>query len=442
VTTRGLLGSVGLVLLCATAWSTAADASEHRRVLVTTVAGPITPVAADHLRDGLDRATAEGYQAFVVRLDTPGGLDESMRSIVKRFLVADVPVLVYVSPHGARAASAGALITLSANVAAMAPGSAIGASTPVSLEGGDVERKVIEDAAAFAESIARARGRNVELAAETVRRGRSVRADAAVDLGVADFLAPSLSAMLDQADGRVVRVGADGRPVTLHTADAQLEEYDMGLFRRVQQRLADPNLAFLFMSLGTLALVYELASPGVGGGAVVGAILILLGLFSLSVLPIDTVGLLFLALAAVLFVAELFAPGVGVAAAGGSVALVLGGIFLFRDKPGFEVAWGVLAPLAAVMGLLTVVAGRLALRVRRAPSTTTGGGLLQGRVVTVSRASGGRGQAQVDGSWWTLRARRGELASGGKVRVAEVNGIELVVEPLEAETVEREGEEA
>lgn len=209
-------------------------------MLVATVAGPITPVVADHLGEGLDRATAEGYQAFVVRLDTPGGLDQSMRSIVQRFLAAEVPVVVYVSPHGARAASAGALIALSAHVAALAPGTAMGASTPVSLEGGDVERKVIEDATAFAESVARARGRNVELAAETVREGRSVRADAAVDLGIADFVAGSLSEVLHQADGRVLRVGTEGRPLTLRTADAEVQEYEMGLFRWVQQRLADP----------------------------------------------------------------------------------------------------------------------------------------------------------------------------------------------------------
>ncbi len=429
---RGLRGSIGLLVPLAMVWAPPpADAAPPNRVLVATVSGAITPVVADHLGDGLNRATAEGYQAFVVRLDTPGGLADSTRSIVQRFLASDVPVIVYVSPHGARAASAGSLIALSAHVAAMAPGSAIGAATPVSLEGGDVEPKVVEDTAAFAESIARARGRNVELAAETVRQGRSVRADAAVDLGVADFLAGSLSEVLDQADGRVVPVGTEGRPVTLHSVDAELDEYEMGLLRQIQQRLADPNLALLFMSLGTLAFVYELASPGIGGGAVVGAILILLGLFSLSVLPVDTVGLLFLALAALLFVAEVFAPGVGVAAAGGSVALVLSGIFLFRDKPGFEVAWGVLAPVAVVMGLMTIAAGRLALRARSAPATTTGAGLLRGRVVTMARASGGRGQAQVDGSWWTLRAKEGELEAGGEARVVDVDGIELDVEPLE-----------
>lgn len=187
------------------------------------------------------------------------------------------------------------------------------------------------------------------------------------------------------------------------------------------------------MSLGTLAFVYELASPGIGGGAVVGAILILLGLFSLSVLPVDTVGLLFLALAALLFVAELFAPGVGVAAAGGSVSLVLAGVFLFRRSSEFEVAWGVLAPVAVVMGVMTVAAGRLALRARRAPAATTGAGLLEGRVVTVARAQNGRGQAQVEGAWWTLRAREGELVTGGEARVVDVDGIELVVEPLETE---------
>ncbi|MGH9154092.1 MAG: NfeD family protein, partial [Acidimicrobiales bacterium] len=354
-------------------------------------------------------------------------LDTSMREIVQRVLASRVPVIVYVSPQGARAASAGAIITFAAHVAAMAPGTAIGASTPVGLEGGDVERKVVNDAAAFAESLARLRGRDVDFAVDTVRRGRSAAADEAVEIGAVDVVARSLDELLDDVDGRQVRLG-DGRVVVLRTAGADVDQLEMSLFRRIQQVLADPNLAFLFLSLGTLAVLYEIASPGVGAGGVVGAVLILLALFSLSVLPVNAVGLLLLALAAALFVAELFAPGVGVAAAGGTVALVLSGVFLVRDVPGLGISLAVVLPVAAVVGGAVVVAGRLVVRSQRAAPVTTGTGALVGRLVTVDRADGPRGQALVDGAWWNVRARRGTLGAGDEVRVAEVDGLDLVVD--------------
>jgi membrane-bound serine protease (ClpP class) len=409
--------------------STAAGQDARPHVLATEVDGPITPVIADHLDAALDRAERRGDDAVIVTIDTPGGLDSSMRKIVQRFLAARVPVVVYVSPQGARAASAGAIITFASHVAAMAPGTTIGASTPVDLEGGDVERKVINDAAAFAESIAGLRGRDVAFAVDTVREGRSAPADEAVDIGAVDVVARSTPELLDAIDGREIDVSGDGDRVVLRTRGAEVDDYDMSLFRRIQQVLADPNLAFLFLSLGTLGIVYELASPGIGAGGFVGVILILLALFSLSVLPVNAVGLLLLALAAALFVAELFAPGVGVAAAGGTVALMLSGVFLVRDTPGLEVSIAVVAPVAAVVGGAVLIAGRLVVRSRRTTSTTTGPGLFAGRVVTVSRAQGSRGQSFVEGAWWNVRSSGPALAAGDTVRVVDVDGLDLVVEP-------------
>ncbi len=421
-----LCAAVGLLLL-GTATADAAQASRPR-VLVTTVDGAITPVIADHLADGVSRAEDEGYESYVIRLDTPGGLDTSMREIVQRILASRVPVVVYVSPPGARAASAGAIITFSAHVAAMAPGTAMGASTPVDLEGGDVERKVVNDAAAFAESLARLRGRNVGFAGQTVREGRSVPADEAVEIGAVDLLAGSVDQLLAQADGRSVEVAPGARRVTLRTAGAAVDQHDMGLLRRIQQRLADPNLAFLFLSIGTLGIIYELASPGVGPGGIVGVTLILLALFSLSVLPVSAVGLLFLGLAAALFVVELFAPGVGVGAAGGTVALVLGGLFLFRDTPGLGVSLAVILPVAAVVGAAVLLAGRLVVRSQRGSSRATGAGLFVGRALTVARVTDGGGQAFVEGAWWRLRSTGPPLVQGARVRVVDVDGLDLVVE--------------
>ncbi|HVM34092.1 MAG TPA: nodulation protein NfeD [Actinomycetota bacterium] len=396
-------------------------------VLAAAVEGVITPVMANHVDAALDRAESAGHVAAVLTVDTPGGLDSSMRKIVQRILAARVPVVVYVSPQGARAASAGAIITLSAHVVAMAPGTAIGASTPVDLEGGDVERKVVNDAAAFAESLARLRDRNVQFAVDTVREGRSASAVEAVEIGAVDLLSPSLPELLGTIDGRELIVADE--PVVLRTAEAAVEEFEMSLLRRIQQVLADPNLAFLFMSLGTLGIMYEIASPGIGVGGILGAILVLLGLFSVSVLPVNAVGLLLLALAAGLFLAELFAPGVGVAAAGGTIALVLSGVFLFRDTPGFGVSLAVVTPVAVVVGGAVVLAGRLAVRSRGSVSTTTGPGLFTDRLVTVRHSEGTRGQTFVEGAWWNLRSSGRELVEGDEVRVVGVEGLDLVVEP-------------
>lgn len=414
------------ILLLGTGGPAGAQERAADRVLVTTVDGPITPVVADHLADVVARAERGGHRALIVRIDTPGGLETSMRSIVQRFLAADVPVVVYVSPDGARAASAGAIITFAAHIAAMAPGTAMGASTPVDLEGGDAGRKAVNDSAAFAESIAQVRGRNVEFAVATVREGRSASAREALELGAVDLVVASLPQLLDEIDGRQVVLAGD-RTTTLATAGAAVEEAGLGVLRRIQQILADPNLAFLFLSLGTLAIMYELANPGIGAGGAVGVILIVLAMFALAVLPVTAAGLILLALAVALFVAELFAPGVGVAAASGTVALVLSGIFLFRDTPGLEVSLAVIIPIAAVVGVAVVGAGHLAVRSRDVTSITSPHTTFVGQVLTVQGAAGGRGQAFVEGAWWNVRSDSGPLEDGMTVRVVDIDGLDLVV---------------
>ncbi|MGH9155565.1 MAG: NfeD family protein [Acidimicrobiales bacterium] len=404
------------------------------RVLVTTVDGTITPVMADYLADGIRRAERDGYGALVVELDTPGGLESSMRDMVQDILGSSVPVVVYVHPPGARAASAGAIITFAGHVAAMAPGTAIGASTPVDLGGGDVARKVVNDATAFAESIARLRGRNVEFAADTVREARSAPAAEAVAIGAVDLEAPTLAALLEAIDGRTVTVAPGERPVTLRVAGAAVDRDEMTLFERVRQRLADPNLAYVFLSLGTLAVILELATPGLGAGGVLGAVLLLLAAFSLAVLPVNVVGVLLVVLAGGLFVIELFVPGIGVAAAGGAVALVVAGLLLFRDVPGFEVSAAVVVPVGVLAGVGALLAGRVARTVRGAP-LQAGAGRLQGRVVSPTRSEGAEGWAFVEGAWWRLRRRDGAaLVVDAEVKVIEMNGLELVVEPLAVPT--------
>jgi membrane-bound serine protease (ClpP class) len=389
------------------------------------VDGVITPVIADHIRDALDLTEREGHQALLVQLDTPGGLDTSMRDIVQSFLNPSVPVIVYVSPQGARAASAGAIITLASHIAAMAPGTSIGAATPIDLEGGDLAQKVINDAASYAESIAEQRGRNVEFAIDAVREGRSVAANEALDLDVVDLIALDRTELLRALDGRVVEL-SPGQTVTLRTAGAELVEVELGLARSVLQWLSDPNLAFLFISIGTLAILYELANPGFGGGAIVGVILLVLAFTALSVFPVNAAGVILLVLAAGLFVAELFVPGVGVFAAGGTAALVLAGLFLFRGPIGVDPI--VLLPTAAVAGGGAVALGRIAWRSRRLAGSTGAEGIV-GSGGTVRSVEGEEALVFLQGAWWTARATDETLRPGQRIRVVEMDGLRLVVQP-------------
>lgn len=423
---RSLFGLTVLGGLLVAAAASAQPAED--RVLVTGVTGAITPVYASHLSDGIDRAGREGYAAYLIRMDTPGGLDVAMRDIVQSILASEVPVIVYVSPQGARGASAGAVIASAAHVAAMAPGTAIGAATPVSGDGGDdLDDKVINDAVAYATALAELRGRDVDFAADMVRDGRSASAREALAEGAVDVVAGSVDELLEAIDGTTVMVAGD-REVRLSTAGAILDDHEMGFFRSVQQRLADPNIAFLLLSVGTLGLIYELASPGVGVGGALGLIFLLLALVGLAVLPVDVVGVLFLLLAAAMFVAEVLAPGVGLAAAGGVLSLVLSGLFLFDETPGLELSLAVALPAAIVIGGFVVIAGRVALRARRAPSTSTGQGLYLGWRGTV-RVRGGEPQAFVQGAWWRVRPAEGEppIDDGAEVEVVAMDGLQLVV---------------
>jgi membrane-bound serine protease (ClpP class) len=405
-------------------------AAQGSTVLVTRVDGPITPVSADHLLEGVERAEQEGHVAIVVELDTPGGLDDSMREIVQAFLNARVPVVVYVSPSGARAASAGTFVTMAAHVAAMAPGTSIGAATPVDLGGGEITDKIINDAVAFAVSVAEVRNRSTEFAETAVREGRSITATEAVEEEVVDLIAGDLAGLLQAIDGREVELGG-GASVRLETVGAEEVRYEMGALRRILERLADPNLAFLFLSVGTLAILYELANPGMGLGGIMGVILLILGFFALAVLPFNLAGIALLVLAAGLLAAELFVPGVGVFAAGGAIALVLAGIFLFEGS--LAVSPTVLWPVAVVVGLGSLLAGRLAWRARRAPALL-GEVALQGRTATVETAVGQTGQLLLDGAWWTARSRGRPLRPGDTVEVVGMEGLELIVEPREAES--------
>lgn len=425
---------LGVFLLLHAAGAAAGPAeqtSDTPRVLVTKLDTEITPVVADHVAAGLRKARSGDFDAYVIELDTPGGLITSMRAIVKDILASPVPVIVYVTPAGARAGSAGAIITFAAHVAVMAPGTAIGAATPVGIDGSSLSHKIINDAAAQAEALAQLRDRNVEFAGDTVREGRSAAVDEAVRIGAVDAKASTLEDALATADGRSVLITPDER-ATVRSAGATVERYDLGLFRKILQVLADPNIAFLLLILGTLGLLWELAAPGVGVAGSTGAVALLLALFSLSVLPVSVVGLALLAVAIVLFVAELLAPGVAGFAFGGAVVLVLSAVFLFDEGQGVSVDLAVVLPAALVVAAAAVFAGRLAARARKLPSVSTGTDVFTGQSVTVREADGTTGSTYAEGAWWSLRSVGPPLRPGDTARVVAVQDLVLLVDPRSA----------
>jgi membrane-bound serine protease (ClpP class) len=422
------LAGILAVVVAAGGSAASGEGAGQRRVLATRIATPITPVVADHIGDGLERAASGGFAAYVIELDTPGGLVTAMRDIVTDILASPVPVIVYVSPDGARAGSAGAIMTFAAHVAVMAPGTTIGAATPVGLEGEEVSDKIVNDAAAQAEALATLRGRNAAFAVDTVRKGRSAAVDEALKLGVVEARASTLGEALEAADGQRVTITGQ-REVTVQTVGAVVVRYDLGFLRKVLQTLADPNIAFLLLTLGTLGLIYELASPGVGVAGATGATALLLALFSLSVLPVNVVGLLLLAVSAGLFIAELLAPGTAGFAFGGSVVLVLASVFLFDDAEGVAVDLTAALPLAIVMFVAAVLAGRVAYRTRHMPSTATGADLFTGRSVPVREADGTSGRSFAEGAWWSIRSVGPPLRAGSTAQVVGMDGLVLLVDP-------------
>jgi membrane-bound serine protease (ClpP class) len=419
------LGALGLLGLAAPG-----QATTHGTVGVTMVDGPITPVIRDHLDDAIRRSARDEHDAIVIRLNTPGGGLDVTREIANLLLEAPVPTIVYVSPSGGDAGSAGTFITYAAHIAAMAPATTIGAATPVDLEGGEVGGKIVENTVAFGQALAEFRDRDVDFIVDAIRTGRSVTADAALEAGAIDLIAPSVEQLLVDVDGREVIVGDTA--VTLTTAGAVTVEIEMTRARSLLQVLANPNLAFIFLSLGTLAILYEIANPGLGLGGIAGVVMLILALFSLAVLPVNYAGAALLAVAVALYIAELFAPGIGVGAAGGTAALVLGGLFLFQTQTGIGIDLWVLVPTAVVTFGLVVLAGVLVARSRGMQSRAASDYLI-GRQAVVERVSGGVGYGRLDGTLWRLRASEpaAGLAAGAHVEVVDRDNLELFVRAVD-----------
>ncbi len=426
-------GGLVALLVAALAGAIAAPATVHgARVDVLTLDGVISPVTVRLVESAIDRARAQGAQALVIRLDTPGGLERSMRSIAQRILNAEVPVVVYVAPTGARAASAGVFITLAGHVAAMAPATNIGAAHPVAV-GGGVEkeslRKIENDAAAFIRTLALERGRNADWAEKAVRESVSVTEREALKLKVIDLIAESVPDLLQKIDGRVVKTTRG--VVTLATRGAEVVPVEVGLRDRFLNVITDPNVAYILMMLGVLGLFFELSNPGVIVPGVIGGICLILAFYAFQSLPINFAGLLLILLGIVLFVAEIKVVSHGVLAIGGVIAMALGSLMLF-DAPelGFRLSrWLLVATVGVVATgfLITMTAGARALR--RPPMLGA-----QGMIGVTGIARGPLapdGQVHVGGELWRAVAEGGPVEDGRAVRVVDVQGLTLKVVKVE-----------
>jgi membrane-bound serine protease (ClpP class) len=392
------------------------------------IEGVINPVTLRLIESALDRARTDGAQALIVQLDTPGGLERSMRAIAQRMLNAEVPVIVYVAPTGARAASAGVFITMAAHVAAMAPATNIGAAHPVALGGGaDKEsmKKIENDAAAFIRAIALERGRNAEWAEKAVRQSVSVTEREAVGLKVVDLVAASVPELLDKIDGRTVKTTRG--PVTLATRNAVVRPIEIGFRDRFLNVITDPNVAYVLMMLGMLGLFFELSNPGVVLPGVIGGISLILAFFAFQSLPINYAGLLLILFGIVLLIAEIKIVSHGVLAMGGIVAMALGSLMLF-DAPelGFRISWWVLAPtVGATAGLFLFVVTVGARALARRPMLGTSG--LMGETAVARGALAQEGQVAVHGELWNAIAEGDPVADGASVRIVGVEGLTLRV---------------
>ena len=435
--------------------------SAGREALLLNLDGAIGPASAAFVEEGLEAAERQGARVLILRMDTPGGLDTSMRAIVKAITASQVPVIGYVAPSGARAASAGTYILYACHLAAMAPGTNLGAATPVRIgglggsepspespaagegkpENGEVQKngtgqgdamshKLVNDATAYLRSLAELRGRNADWAERAVREGASLSAEAALKLRVVDLIAPDLGDLLAQANGRRVQTAVGSQ--VLETAGLAVVERKPGWSTRALAILSDPNIAYILLLIGFYGLIYELANPGAVLPGTVGAVCLLLALYAFQLLPVSWAGLALIALGLGLIVAEAFVPSVGALGLGGVAAFVIGSLMLIdSDSPDFRISIPLIGGFALLSAVLLVFVLGLAVRAQRRP-VATGGEELMGALGTAVSGFPGAGSVHLRGEIWSARSSQ-PIPSGTPIRVRGREGLTLLVEPESVE---------
>ncbi len=419
-TFRGQMGRVGITLVWVFLLCTTAAAAGPVRVI--RMADIISPVTSDYLRQQIEAAGETGASCLVVELDTPGGLETAMRDMVKEILNAELPVIVYVAPPGARAASAGVFITMAAHVAAMAPGTNIGAAHPVNVGGGEIDeemaKKLVNDSVAFAKTVAAHRGRNVEWAEQAVRESVSATEAEALDLNIIDLVCPSFEALLDSLEGR--RVVVDGDTVAVDVAGAEIVRIEMGFRHRLLSLLANPNVAYILLMLGFYGLFFELSNPGSILPGVAGGIAIILAFFAFQMLPINYAGLLLILFALVLFIAEVKVTSYGLLTVAGIIAMTLGSIMLFESPmPFLRVSWRVILPVVLATSAFFLLAVTMAVRVHRRKATTGMEGMI-GEIGVVVADVDPEGKARIRGELWNVWSED-PVREGERVEIVELD---------------------
>ena len=432
--TRGRRAGVVAAAVVATAACASAGEPRLARVVID---GNINPAVAEYVHESIARAAAEGAAALVIQLDTPGGLLQSARMLVKDILAAPLPVVVYVAPSGGGAGSAGVFVTMAAHVAAMAPGTSIGAAHPVGGQGQDIPgamgKKIESFTASFGEAIARQRGRNVEWATKAVRKSASLPADEAARIHVVDFVARDITEVVKRSKGRSVEVAGseqvlDLTPTLGPDGHARVVDYDMAVAYRVLNVLADPNIAYILMTIGLLGLYVEFTHPGAVFPGIAGGICLLLALTALQVLSVNYGGLALLLVGAALLVAEAFLPTFGVLGVGGLVAFVLGSLFLFDpERSGVEVSRGLVAGAAGALGLAALVVGTLVWRSQRRRPTGGREGML-GKIGVARQRLDPDGTVLVRGEYWSATSDE-PVQQGESVEITGIEGLRLRVRP-------------
>lgn len=400
----------------------------QNEINVLKVEGVINPITAEYITDGIDKASNRNSVALIIQMDTPGGLDKSMRIIIKKILNSEIPIIVYVAPSGSRAASAGTYITLAAHIAAMAPGTNMGAATPVALGAGKIDeemkKKIHNDAVAYIKSIAEKRGRNSKWAEEAVRKSVSISETEALKKGVIDLIANDLSELVKKIDKKKVTI--DSKIYTINTKDVKIEYFEMEWRQKILAVISDPNIAFLLIILGFYGLFFELSNPGVVFPGLIGAIALILGGYALQLLPINYAGLLLIILAIVMFLLEIKVTSYGALTMGGVVSMVIGSIMLIDSpSPFLRISLKIIIPTTLATAAFFFFLFGAVIRTHQKKAVTGTEGLV-GEVGIAQEDIEKGGKVFIHGEIWDAISDM-SLKKGEKIKVIKVEGLKLFI---------------